>query len=115
MAHIRCPECAVTFTVPPPRHLPPHLCVPLLPIAGPLNYEQVHRKVRNTHGPASDHACVECGKPANQWAYDHTDPMEYLDVRTRHWYSADPRRYQPMCIPCHMRLDRYRHVRHTDP
>ena len=72
------------------------------------SYSAVHRRVRDTWGPASEHPCSACWSPAEDWAYDHCDPEE-LTGETSHGvpvvYSADPARYVPLCRSCHAEGD----------
>lgn len=84
-------------------------------------YEAVHKRLRETRGPASAHPCTICGKPAQQWAYDHRDPRPRTTLMTdrtvvhKHAvidgqhateYSVQLHHYEPLCIACHTRLDR---------
>ena len=62
-----------------------------------------HLRLRKDHGPARDHACVDCGHPAAHWSYDHTDPDERDSDKGP--YSVKPEHYQPRCVPCHKRFD----------
>ena len=75
-------------------------------------YYAVHYRLRK-RGPASDHACVDCGAPAKEWAYDRQDPNELVGIAggAQVTYSADLDRYQPRCGSCHKRLDQG-HRRH---
>lgn len=71
-------------------------------------YNAVHERLRQTKGSASAHRCAGgCGRQAEEWAYDRSDPNEVTDTRhgvlVRH--SADLDHYQPMCRTCHRRLD----------
>lgn len=70
-------------------------------------YSAVHRRLRSYRGPAKGFACVDCGRQAEQWAYDHADPEEMADQVGGSVvpYSLDMDHYQPMCIPCHKRFD----------
>ena len=70
-------------------------------------YEGAHWRVRRAYGKASEYYCVGCMGDAEDWAYDHEDPDELVEVRdgSRLRYSADPDRYQPMCKPCHAVFD----------
>lgn len=76
----------------------------------PLKYTGVHERLRKQRGPASNHPCQRCGKPATQWAYDHNDPAELKGRRGPHTpyspYSLNPEHYIPLCGPCHSRHDR---------
>jgi hypothetical protein len=67
-----------------------------------LTYSGAHMRVRAVRGQASTHTCG-CGAPAMQWAYRHDDPNElHSDTGA---YSADPRHYDALCVPCHKRAD----------
>ncbi|WP_231974687.1 hypothetical protein, partial [Mycobacterium sp. E1747] len=68
------------------------------------SYHTAHRVVKNQRGNASEHRCVDCGKPAQQWSYDHTDANAIIDARGRE-YSFEPHRYQPRCVACHLNFD----------
>jgi hypothetical protein len=79
-----------------------------LPPDPPMGYKAVHQRLRAKRGPAADHLCVECFAPAQEWAYDHTDPhplTDWVEGRSRVTYSADYDRYHPMCIRCHRGMD----------
>lgn len=82
------------------------------PRTGPANnmwrgdaasYGAVHRRLAKVLGPAREHNCADCGSPADEWAYDHTDPNERRGSEGP--YSTDITRYQPMCRSHHRRLD----------
>lgn len=68
-------------------------------------YQAAHRRVHVRRGPAITHTCVDCGLPAAQWSYDHTDPEEKVCPEDGP-YSFDVARYQPRCVSCHTRLDK---------
>lgn len=70
-------------------------------------YAAVHWHLRAMLGPASRHRCVQCAKPAQEWAYDHRDPHEVTAPRRGRIvrYSLNPVHYRPMCRPCHRRQD----------
>jgi hypothetical protein len=75
-----------------------------------VGYNTAHRRVAEAKGRAAEHDCVWCGKRADEWAYDHTDPNPRFvpDDAPRGPgmpYSLDPARYQPMCKFCHKALD----------
>jgi hypothetical protein len=74
-----------------------------LGVRAPLTYSGVHQLVSRTLGPASDHLCIDCLGPANEWAYDGADPDEVVHEGRR--FSRDVQHYMPMCIPCHRRFD----------
>lgn len=67
-------------------------------------YVGAHYRVKFLHGSASDHPCVDCDRPAEDWSYDHTDLDELVDPRGRP-YSPDPSHYHPRCRRCHKRFD----------
>ncbi len=72
-------------------------------------YDAMHGRVRAAKGSASNYECVRCTARARHWAYDHSDPNERRElVRGGPRpvpYSLDVERYQPMCVPCHKRMD----------
>jgi hypothetical protein len=52
-----------------------------------------HQRLKRRRGSATAHACVGCGGPALEWAYQHGgDPLDYDG-------------YSPMCRSCHRKLD----------
>ena len=69
-----------------------------------VGYGAMHSRLRK-HDRASNHPCVDCGQPAQHWAYDHADPNEKRDERLGVPFSTDPAHYRPMCQPCHRRFD----------
>jgi hypothetical protein len=62
------------------------------PAADP-SYAVWHKRVKRTLGPARDHACADCGEPAEDWST--VDPSSD-DVRVR---------FQPRCRKCHRLYD----------
>lgn len=71
-------------------------------------YTAAHQRVRQDRGLVQLHDCVNCGRPARHWSYDHDDPDElYADVRSANLaaYSLKPEHYSPRCVPCHKRYD----------
>jgi hypothetical protein len=69
-----------------------------------VTYDGAHTRVRRGRGKAADNPCVDCGLPAFQWSYDHSDPNE---LRSKDGpYSTDPTRYFPRCEPCHRVYDK---------
>lgn len=75
------------------------------PLVSNPSYRTVHSRVSKTRGHASTHLCVTCGLPAEEWAYDHTDPDERTDSARGLKYSTEVRHYQPMCHKCHTEFD----------
>lgn len=68
-----------------------------------IGYGSAHCRVTMLWGSASGYLCVVCGKAANNWSYDGTDPEQnYAQYRGR-WlfYSPWPEFYMPMCGSCH--------------
>lgn len=72
-------------------------------------YTVVHQRVRAAKGSASKYRCVDCGRQARQWSYDHKDPgsrwgttPSYPDPMP---FSVSVDHYEPRCIPCHKRFD----------
>ena len=71
-------------------------------------YTAAHQRVRQDRGPVTSQCCVECGKDARHWSYDHTDAHELLAYGLSAnpvAYSLDPSHYSPRCVPCHKRYD----------
>jgi hypothetical protein len=67
------------------------------------SYWSAHRRVNAELGPATEHACTECGAPAVCWSYDRSDPDERVGPGRGYRYSLDPYRYRPRCRSCHRR------------
>ena len=79
----------------------------LRPVVG---YNGAHDRVRSEKGSASEHPCAECHRPAQHWAYDHSDPDQLIwdgsNGRNKgQAYSLKPDHYLPMCVPCHKASD----------
>jgi hypothetical protein len=72
-----------------------------------VGYGGLHERINRERGSATAHACQRCGRRAEEWAYDHSDPNEKQDAKRR-VYSLDPMRYEPLCALCHRRADRKR-------
>lgn len=73
----------------------------------PATMSAIHRRVWKLWGPASDHSCVACGNPADEWAYDGTDESELFQQKNQCFisYSRYPEFYMPMCLPHHRHMD----------
>lgn len=69
--------------------------------AGGGSYGGVRARLRAERGPATGHACAECGAPARCWSYDGTDPAERREPTRDLPYSLDLHRYRPRCLSCH--------------
>lgn len=75
------------------------------PVSHPASYAYAHHRVRWTRGPAGDHACVTCGRPAEQWALDYgAHHAEWL-AAPEGTFSLDVTAYVPMCKRCHWAVD----------
>jgi hypothetical protein len=76
------------------------------PIPEP-GYGAVHKRLRKHRGRAALYACVDCGEPARQWAYDYTATDErHATVRgSIVAYSFDLNDYSPRCTACHGSFD----------
>ncbi|UOE45283.1 hypothetical protein [Agromyces larvae] len=71
----------------------------------PTSYHQAHEHVNTLRGPARDHACRACGRPAQQWSFNRRD-HEHERVTPEGWpWSPDPGDYEPLCVSCHKRAD----------
>lgn len=72
-----------------------------------VTYGGVHQRVRKARGVAKNYLCIDCGKPARDWSYDHTDPNQKYDDdgEVLRPYSTDISRYVPRCVPCHRIFD----------
>lgn len=72
-----------------------------------IGYVGIHARVRRTYGRASEHLCVECDGQAQDWAYDHLDEDERIEVKDGYPlpYSTSVDHYRPMCKECHVRFD----------
>lgn len=74
-----------------------------------LSYRGAHARTVAMWGPANEHICIECGKEADEWAYDGTDPSErHEDIRGKYpvRYSVWSEFYAPLCFGCHRLKDR---------
>lgn len=89
---------------------------PVLWSPGEGGYDAVHHRLRVHRGPAREHVCVDCGRQAREWSYDHKDPDELLHGNVRDsqwrngpsWYSRKLEHYEPRCAGCHRQFDRSR-------
>lgn len=86
------------------RHGDPRADIPIeAKTTGGVGYWAAHQRVRAERGPATGHACAECGAPARDWSYDGADPDERVQPDRGYRYSLDPDRYRPRCRSCHRR------------
>lgn len=73
-----------------------------------LTYGGAHSRVRKARGSAVEYSCVDCGKQASEWSYDHSDPSQVVGLTSRGHeaaYSMDPAHYSPRCKSCHAVFD----------
>lgn len=77
------------------------------PVRDDVTYFGAHGRVRAFFGAATLFACVVCGKPADEWAYDGTDPHPRDGSANGYpvTYSVCPEFYMPLCFPCHRARD----------
>lgn len=71
-------------------------------------YTAAHQRCRSDRGPVQNHPCVDCGRTARHWSYNHDDPDEFLaHGLSAHpvAYSLKPEHYSPRCVPCHKVFD----------
>lgn len=66
----------------------------------PIGYSGAHTRLPTL----ASQSCYCCAKPAQEWAYDHSDPDELADQDGRP-YSLDRTCYMPMCRRCHRAFD----------
>ena len=69
-----------------------------------MQYRAAHANIERQRGKAAEHPCADCGQPAEQWAYDGSDPAALLSS-LGYAYSLDAERYRPLCRPCHAAFD----------
>jgi len=75
-----------------------------------VSYFAAHQRIYRTRGRAAAQVC-QCGAPAQEWSYDHSDPREMhgtVDCGRGPaclTYSLDPQHYIAVCVPCHRTLD----------
>lgn len=73
-----------------------------------IEYYAVHDRIRRDRGIPTVHPCVDCGRNAEQWSYNHGDPNELISAARGSEgspYSMDDRFYEPRCVPCHRAYD----------
>jgi hypothetical protein len=71
-----------------------------------VGYTAVHLRLERLRGKASEHTCWwRCGRQAEDWSYDWSDPDQIIDERGR-VYSLDPACYIAACRSCHRNWDR---------
>jgi hypothetical protein len=81
--------------------------LPIRTILDECTYIGTHQRCRMLWGSSQQYPCAKCGEPAEDWAYDGTDPTELYDTRND-WviaYSRFPEFYMPTCKPCRKARD----------
>lgn len=70
-------------------------------------YRSAHSRLTKTRGKASALSCVDCGRQAHHWSYDHTDADEKWELVNGCYlpFSTDTSRYDPRCATCHREFD----------
>lgn len=64
-------------------------------------HRDFHVRLRKERGPASNHLCVDCGKPAREWSWDNGSSEDYGTKAIG--VSFDE--YSPRCRSCHRTKD----------
>lgn len=97
------------------KHGDPSTVLPSSWERGVTTYGGLHKRIVRSRGRAADYGpCVDCGGPAKEWSYDHTDPAEVLlpaaSTRPAELYpcSLNVMHYEPRCHTCHTRFDAQR-------
>lgn len=78
-------------------------------LTAPVTYAAAHKRVRAKRGPATAYGCVDCGDPANEWSYDHSEAAFEQEQAVRGdrghvsvlRFHPDPAYYSPRCRSCH--------------
>lgn len=73
----------------------------------PETHRAVHRRLYADRGPASNHLCVDCSGPADDWSHDWPTWEDVAQgIRPpRTTFSTNLDAYVPRCTPCHSKLD----------
>jgi hypothetical protein len=71
-------------------------------------YRVAHDRTRVARGKASEHTCIDCDKPAEEWSL-RSDAIADLQVSNHdgqaRWWSPLVDDYAPRCTTCHRRHD----------
>jgi hypothetical protein len=81
---------------------------PGMHLAPIVEYGAAHERVERKHGRASTHPCIDCGKRAYHWSYDHQDQDELVSQATYSAgiaYSLKTEHYEARCVACHKTFD----------
>ena len=76
-----------------------------------MTYWAAHWQLRRDLGPARNHPCVDCGRPALDWSLSPWASNVHIGERISHGrtipaaYSLNLGDYEPRCRACHTTLD----------
>lgn len=72
-----------------------------------VRYAAAHIRVQRAKGKASEHPCVDCGGPAEDWSYEGGDPEERVELMKGSpiTFSLNIDFYNPRCRVCHIAKD----------
>ncbi len=70
-----------------------------------MTHENMHQRIRYHRGRASTFDCVDCGRPARHWSYNHGCADEVLDEARGLVLCPHIEHYSPRCVPCHIAYD----------
>ena len=72
---------------------------------GEGGYGPTHALLRRKRGRPETHACVDCGKAAEEWSYNGGDPAEQIDPERGAAFTRNLDAYSPRCVRCHRLYD----------
>lgn len=75
-------------------------------VGNEAGYHGAHKRVYAKRGPAREHTCIDCGKPADQWSYNHKDSNSKMSPLGP--FSLDVNCYESRCVSCHKTFDQNR-------
>lgn len=92
------------------KHGDPTVVLPITgrPTLGDVpQFDAIHKRLSRARGSASKYPCVDCGKDAQEWSYNQSDPAELYQAfgAAQVPYSLDINNYDPRCISCHRKFD----------
>ena len=64
-------------------------------------HRKFHDLLRAEKGPASDHSCVDCDKPAQEWSWDKGSGENFGTKSFGDSFDE----YSPRCRSCHRKMD----------
>lgn len=94
------------------RHGDPHMVVDTRKET--CLYRGAHLRIARERGKADQFPCLDCGRQAAQWSYNHEDANEMLSSGGQP-YSMNVMNYDPRCVSCHMIFDEVRWNQFTGP